>query len=85
MSLTQQREYYLSRRSGILTAFDSLRPFLEKALQVCGGVADAEGLVSAVRTDLNDAIPMTPYIGGSANRLTENLIGVLWTLFLYRR
>ena len=76
--------YYLSRKSEILTQFDThakaWRPFL------AGSYGDefAEAVLKDAREQYEALIPEIPYIGGDENPMTRHLVRSTTSLVLYK-
>jgi hypothetical protein len=77
------REYYLSRRAGILAQYDehaqAWSPFLARRY----GRAFACAVVQDARGQLEALIPQLPYIGGDENSMTHHLVRSSTSLVFY--
>jgi len=84
MSEQEGKEYYLSRKSDILTQFDThakgWRPFL--AARYDDEFADA--VLRDAREQYEALIPEIPYIGGDENPMTRHLVRSTTSLVLYK-
>ena len=84
MNEQEGKEYYLSRKSEILTQFDvharGWRPFLAASY----GVEFAEAVLKDAREQYKALIPKIPYIGGDENPMTRHLVRSTTSLVLYK-
>jgi len=84
MDEQEGEEYYLSRKSEILTQFDThakaSRPFLAASY----GDEFAEAVLKDAREQYEALIPEIPYIGGDENPMTRHLVRSTASLVLYK-
>jgi len=84
MNEQEGKEYYLSRKSEILTQFDThakaWRPFLAASY----GDKFAEAVLKDAREQYEALIPEIPYIGGDENPMTRHLVRSTTSLVLYK-
>jgi len=78
------REYYTSRRSELLQAFDQDVGCWRSTLARRHGDEFANAIVRQSRDEFEALIGEIPYIGGDENHLTENLVESARCLALYR-
>ena len=83
MNEQEGKAYYLSRKSEILTQFDTharaWRPFLAASY----GDEFAEAVLGDARRQYEALIPEIPYIGGDENPMTRHLVRSTTSLILY--
>ncbi|MGD8813354.1 MAG: L-2-amino-thiazoline-4-carboxylic acid hydrolase [Anaerolineales bacterium] len=77
-------DYYTSQHDRLIGDFDRRSGLISKVLNLHEGVRPTEDILHATRHTFERLIPEIPYIGGKANRLTEDLIGCAMMLSLYR-
>jgi hypothetical protein len=84
MSEQEGRKYYLSRKSQILTQFDThakgWRPFLAARY----GDEFTDAVLRDAREQYEALIPGIPYIGGDENPMTRHLVRSTTSLVLYK-
>ena len=84
MNEQEGKEYYLSRKSEILTQFDTHARAWRRFLAASYGDEFAEAVLRDAREQYEALIPEIPYIGGKANNLTQDLIDCTMLLALYQ-
>lgn len=77
-------DYYLTQKPKILQRFESFASFGQQVLASYYGDELADVIIGEVRQEVERLVPKLPYIGGRKNRLTQNLIGTLYSLALYK-
>ena len=77
--------YYTSRKSKLLKDFEKYsKKYALNVLQSRYGYEFTDKIVKEARQEYEILIPELPYIGGSKNPRTKNLIQSAWCLALYR-
>lgn len=84
MNEQEGKEYYLSRKSEILTQFDTRAKAWRPLLAACYGDEFADAVLRDAREQYEALIPEIPYIGGDANPMTRHLVRSTTSLALYK-
>ena len=84
MNEQEGKEYYLSRKSEILTQFDTHARSSRRFLVPLYGGEFAEAVLRDAREQLEALIPQIPYIGGDKNPMTRHLVRSTTSLVLYK-
>jgi len=84
MNEQEGKEYYLSRKSEILTQFDTHARAWRRFLAASYGDEFAEAVLRDAREQYEALIPEIPYIGGDENPMTRHLVRSTTSLVLYK-
>jgi hypothetical protein len=84
MNEQEGEEYYLSRKSEILTQFDTHAKAWRLFLAASYGDEFAEAVLQDAREQYETLIPEIPYIGGDENPMTRHLVRSTTSLVLYK-
>jgi len=84
MNEREGKEYYLSRKSEILTQFDTHAKAWRPFLVACYGDEFAGAVLRDAREQYEALIPEIPYIGGDENPMTRHLVRSTTSLVLYK-
>jgi len=76
--------YYVARKDRLLRGFDEFAEAVRPVLMAHYGEASAAEIVHEARQEFESLIPQIPYIGGSRNPLTRNLVGTTKSLALFK-
>ena len=77
-------DYYSSRKERLLRSFDAKANAFSELLALRLRDQATNGIIRETRREFERLIPEIPYIGGKANRLTQDLIDCTMLLALYR-
>jgi hypothetical protein len=84
MNEQEGKEYYLSRKSEIMTQFDTHAKAWRPFLAACYGDEFANAVLRDAREQYEALIPEIPYIGGDENPMTRHLVRSTTSLVLYK-
>ena len=78
------KKYYTSRKSEILSQFDTHAKAWRRFLAASYGDEFAEAVLRDAREQYEALIPEIPYIGGAENPMTRHLVRSTTSLVLYK-
>lgn len=84
MNGPEGKEYYLSRKSEILTQFETHAKAWRTSLSACYSDEFTDAVLRDAREQYEALIPEIPYIGGDENPMTRHLVRSTTSLVLYK-
>jgi hypothetical protein len=82
--IAQRSQYYVGKKAKLLKELDGFAKLMRPELAARYGEQAAADIHRATLAQYQKLIPLFPYIGGSANPLTTNLVQAGFALALYR-